>query len=196
MQQRPILEPADEALVSAVESLLLVAGGPVQVTALARVLETRPARIYAALQRLRESLRGGIRLQMSGGAAQLTTAPENASIVQRFAGTEKPAPLSRSALEALTVIAYRQPVTRGEIEAVRGVNSDRAVQTLLARGLIEERGHRESPGRPIEYVTTFGFLEYFGLGSIDDLPPLTLEMEDETQPASLGMRQRDTSETE
>jgi segregation and condensation protein B len=139
---------------------------------------------------LRCSLCSGIRLQVHGGKAQLVTAPENAAVVQRFLGTAKPPALSRAALEALTVIAYRQPVTRSEIEAARGVNSDRAVQTLLARGLIEERGQRETLGRPMQYGTTFGFLEYFGLASLDELPPLS-EEQPQDEP-DVGLRKPST----
>lgn len=176
----------DEArLLSAAESVLLVAGEPVTIAALAAALDQPRAGVVDLLDKLRTALRGGIRLQVHDGKAQLVTAPENAAVVQRFLGTAKPPALSRAALEALTVIAYRQPVTRSEIEAARGVNSDRAVQTLLARGLIEERGHRESIGRPMQYGTTFGFLEYFGLSSLDELPPVP-EPESPNAEPSLG----------
>jgi len=179
----------DDQLVSALESLLLVSPGPVSITALTIATGQTRARIAHALARLQARLAGGIRLQLHSGRAQLVTAPENAELVQRFLGTSKPAPLSRSALETVTVIAYRQPVTRAELEAARGVNSDRAIQTLLARGLIEELGKRHTLGRPTEYGTTFGFLEYFGLRSLDELPSLPQD-EDVADGAALGMRSR------
>lgn len=172
MKQTSPRAPADEPLLSALESTLLVAGGPVSVAALAHVLEVPKTDIVQLLQALGRELRRGIRLQVHADHAQLVTAPENVTVVQRYLGAVKPPALSRPALEALTVIAYKQPITRSEIEAARGANSDRAVQTLLARGLIEERGHRQTLGRPMEYGTSFGFLEYFGLDSLEELPPL------------------------
>lgn len=124
------------------------------------------------------------------GHAQLVTAPENVEAVQRFLGTVRPPALSRAALETLALIAYRQPITRSEIEMARGVNSDRVVQTLIARGLIDERGRRPTLGRPMEYGTTFAFLEYFGLGSLEDLPPLNAEEVPHAEPEMLGMLSR------
>lgn len=178
----------DEALDSALESLLLVAGGPVAISALASATGRPRQHIAAALDRLHHALRRGIRLQIQGEHAQLVTAPENIEIVHAFLGTEKPPALSRAALETLTVIAYRQPVTRPEIEAIRGVNSDRAVLTLMARGLIEERGHRAALGRPMQYGTGLGFLEYFGLASLEDLPPLPEADVPEVDPGTIGLR--------
>lgn len=168
----PTVARADDRLRSELESLLLVAGGPVSVFALARVTGVPRAQVAALLTEFQRTWRGGIRLQLHEGEARLVTAPENVEIVHRYLGTARPPPLSPAVLEALTVVAYRQPVTRGEIEATRGANSDRAVQTLLARGLIEERGPKPTLGRPMRYGTTFGFLEYFGLDSLDDLPPV------------------------
>jgi segregation and condensation protein B len=182
--------PADQALASAIESVLLVAGSPVSTRDLASVLATRRADVIAALALVRERLRGGIRLQEAGDSMQLVTAPENAGAVRHYLGLDRPAPLSRPALETLAIVAYRQPVTRPEIEAARGVNSDRAVQTLIARGLIEAKGHRTTPGRPAEYVTSLGFLEHFGIASLDQLPPLHPEVEEANalQPTQLGLR--------
>lgn len=180
--------PADGSLLSALESLLLVAGEAAPVSALAKALEQPRARVEAALRELQASLRGGIRLQLHDGMAQLVTAPENAEVVQRYLGATKPPGLSRAALETLSLVAYKQPITRSEIEAVRGVNSDRVVQTLLARGLIEECGRRDTLGRPTEYGTTFGFLEYFGLRSLEELPPLQEEEVKRVDPAALGLR--------
>ena len=181
-------EPYDAHLTSALESVLLVATEPVTVTALAAALQQPRARVLGALHVLGDVLTGGIRLQVDRGRAQLVTSPENAEVVQRFLGISRPPALSRSAMEVLAVVAYRQPVTRPEIEAVRGVSSDRTVQTLLARGLIEELGRRDTVGHPIEYGTTFGFLEYFGLSSLDVLPPLEGDEPQYVDPSSLGIR--------
>jgi segregation and condensation protein B len=181
----------DDAQLSAgLESVLLAAAGPVSVAELARLFAVSRSRILAALTGLSADLTRGIRLQVHGDRAQLATAPEFSEVVQRFLGTTKPPPLSRSALETLSVVAYRQPVTRPEIEHLRGVNSDRAVESLLARGLIEERGRRDTVGRPMEYGTTFGFLEYFGLTSLEELPPLPADEPSQAAPGLLGLRDR------
>ena len=187
--QTPLPEPADDQL-SAIESILLVSGGPVSLASLATALATPKSRLTALLLRLQEELLPrGIRLQLSEGNAQLVTAPENVEMVQRFLGTARTPALSRPALETLTIIAYHQPATRAEIESLRGVNSDRAVLTLLARGLIEVRGERQTVGRPREYGTGFGFLEYFGLASLDDLPPLESEpSQEEVSASGIGLR--------
>jgi segregation and condensation protein B len=140
------------------------------------------------MELLAARLVSGIRLQIHDNKVQLVSAPENSAIVQRFLGAVKMSPLSRQALEALAVVAYHQPVTRAEVEAMRGVNSDRALHTLLARGLIEERGQRKTIGRPQEFGTTFTFLEYFGLASLQDLPPLDEKPKLEADPRALGMR--------
>ena len=103
---------------------------------------------------------------------QLVTAPEVAPIIEKFLGVNGSGHLSAAALETLAIIAYRQPITRPAIEAVRGVNCDGVIQTLVARGLIQEVGRQETAGRPILYATTFEFLQNFGLRDTDDLPPL------------------------
>jgi segregation and condensation protein B len=178
----------DEKVLSTVESLLLVAGGPASLASLAEATGIPKRDINAVMTVLAQRLDRGIRLQVHDGQAQLVTAPENEEAVHHFLGTTRPSPLSRPALEALATIAYRQPVTRAEVQAARGVNSDRAIQTLLARGLVEECGQRGSPGRPTQYVTTFGFLEYFGLSSLDDLPAFTGEAPEIANPIQLGLR--------
>jgi segregation and condensation protein B len=110
------------------------------------------------------------------GGYQLRTRPEYASYL-RLLHRERPLRLSRAALETLAVVAYRQPVTRAEIEAVRGVEVDAVIRSLLDRQLVRIAGHREVPGRPMLYATTKRFLEVFGLGRLDDLPTLR-EMEE------------------
>lgn len=156
-----------------IESILFVADRPVAVTELSRALDlSRPA-VDRALESLAEDcLARGVRLQRNNGHVQLVSAPESAPAVQRFLGLEDSARLSRAALEALSIIAYRQPITRPEIDDLRGVNSDGVLRTLLARGMTEPVGQRETVGHPIEYGTTFRFLEYFGIPSLEALPPL------------------------
>jgi segregation and condensation protein B len=130
----------------------------------------------------------GIRLQRHGDHVQLVTAPEAAAAVERFLGLDVTVRLSNAALETLAVIAYRQPVTRAQIEQVRGVSADRAIATLLAHGLIEEVGRLETVGRPALFGTTVEFLEHFGLRSLADLPPLPDEQEPDDPPLGQSLR--------
>lgn len=188
MADRDRNEPGDVDLAGAIEAVLLVAGGPVGIRALASATGTRRPEVLAALGRLRGRLLGGTRIQLDAEAAQLVTAPEYADAVRAYLGSEKPPALSRAALETAAAVAYRQPVTRSEIEQVRGVNSDRVLQTLLARGLVEELGRRNTVGSPMEYGTSFAFLEYFGLASLDDLPPISSSDLLPVDAGTLGMR--------
>ena len=159
-----------------VESLLFVADEPVSVGQLAGVLESTPEQIEEALGELEAVLQErGLRLQRMGGQCQLVTAPEAAPYVERFLGLGERRRLSQAALETLAIIAYRHPVSRPEIEAIRGVNCDSVLRTLLVSGLIEEVGRAPAPGRPILYAPTFAFLQHFGLQRPEDLPPLENE---------------------
>ncbi len=116
--------------------------------------------------------RRGLRIIRRADRVHLTTAPEAAGHIEKFLGLDLSTKLSTAALETLAVIAYRQPLTRGDIEAIRGVNCDGVLKTLLARALIEPVGRLEQPGRPFLYGTTLQFLQYFGLEGLDRLPPL------------------------
>ena len=165
--------PAPPNLAALVEGLLFVAEEPVSLKRLAQVLEAPPEAVEAALQELEITYRErGLRVQRVKDRVQLVTAPSLAAYVERFLGLERRGRLSQAALETLSIIAYRQPITRAQIEAIRGVNSDGVRRTLLRKGLIEEVGRADTIGRPILYGTTFAFLQYFGLESLDDLPPL------------------------
>lgn len=161
------------------ESVLFVASGPVSTGRLAQTLDTTPAVIESVLRTLEQTYQHrGIRLQRSGSAVQLTSAPECAYIIERFLGLELTTRLSQAALEVLAIIAFMQPVTRPRIDQVRGVNSDSSLRTLLSQGLIEEVGRMETPGRPILYGTTPDFLQHFGLSSLNELPPLDQDEEE------------------
>lgn len=160
-------------LAAKIESLLFVSTGGVTISQLAMALEATPAEVEKGLLELeRQYQERGLRLQRHNQFFQLTTAPEAAPAVERFLGIEATAKLSRAGLEVLSIIAYEQPVTRPEIDAIRGVNSEGALKSLLGKGLIQEAGRAERPGRPILYITTPDFLGYFGLNSLKDLPPL------------------------
>lgn len=161
------------------ESLLFVASGPVSLHRLARALDTSPAAVRGLLRALEVDYgQRGLRLQWSGNEVQLTTVPQAAAVVERFLGLETSSRLSQAALEVLAIVAYMQPATRPEIDDIRGVNSDGALRTLLSKGLLEEVGRRETPGRPILYGTTPEFLQYFGLTSLAELPPLARDEEE------------------
>lgn len=167
--------PAGLELQALLESLLFVAPAPTPVERLAQVIGQPLETIETALADLSAACEAGgrgLRLLRKGERVHLTTAPQASAYIERFLGLDLTSKLSNAALETLAVIAYRQPLTRAQIEAVRGVNCDGVLRTLLARELIEPVGRLEQAGRPILYGTTEQFLHYFGLGSLDRLPPL------------------------
>ena len=169
----PFDEPTAEELPGLLEALLFVADGPVVEATLARTLGVTPGKVRRGLNTIRDGLDGrGIRLQSGPEGVQLITAPEAAAVVEHFLGLESSRRLSTAALETLAVIAYRQPVTRAAIEAIRGTSSDGVLATLRARGLVERVGRADGPGRPGLYGTTQRFLEHFGLEQADHLPGL------------------------
>lgn len=179
MQEQNRLVLKEISMTALLESVLFVASGPLSVGRLAKVLETTPAVIDNLLHELEKDYRDrGIRLQWSGSEVQLTTAPESSHVIERLLGLELTTRLSQAALEVLAIIAFMQPATRPQIDQIRGVNSDSSLRTLLGQGLIEEVGRLEGPGRPILYGTTPEFLQYFGLGSLDELPNLPNEEEE------------------
>ncbi|OJX41395.1 MAG: SMC-Scp complex subunit ScpB [Chloroflexi bacterium 44-23] len=164
-------------LVTSIEAILFASGIPVSSTQLADALKCDIHEIENALLSLEHDLSQGrgIHLQRFGGKVQLTTAPEFSSEIETFLGLEATSRLSRAALETLSIIAYRNPITRPGIDSIRGVNSDGVLKSLLLKGLIEEVGRTEGPGRPILYAVTSLFLQHFGLSSLDDLPELEIE---------------------
>jgi segregation and condensation protein B len=158
-----------------IESLLFVASSPTEVSHLARVFRLDEPAIEAALATLAASCvseHRGLSLQRRGNHVLLTTVPEAGPHIERFLGLDLTTKLSQAALESLALIAYRQPTTRTQIEAIRGVNCDGVLRTLLARGLVEPVGRLEQAGRPFLYGTTFQFLQYFGLDDLNQLPSL------------------------
>jgi len=163
------------------EAMLFVAAEPVTTSQLAAALDVSNSVVERGLNELGASLASrGLRLQRHAGRVQLTTAPELAELIERFLGLEATSHLSRAAMETLAIIAYQQPVTRPQIDAIRGVNSDSMMKSLLNKGLILESGRADGPGRPILYSTTPEFLQHFGLNSILEMPPLARSEEEET----------------
>jgi segregation and condensation protein B len=159
------------------EALLFIAERPLATAELAELGGVPRLQAEATLSALGERLDEdgrGIRLQHHDDAWQLVTAPEVGARLATYAAREE-ARLTPAALEALAVVAYRQPCTRGDVERVRGVDSDYVIRSLMHRRLIAEVGRRDTPGRPVLFATTFTFLERFGLTSLDDLPPLSTD---------------------
>lgn len=160
----------------AMEAMLFANGEPVEAGRLAEAMRITPEEAQDLLRTLqgeydaRES--GMVLLRFEGDRWQLTTRPYYGDIVKRILDTRHNAPLSPAALEVLAVIAYNQPVSRSFIEQVRGVDSSSTVTKLLERGLIEEAGRLDLPGKPVAFRVTDTFLRVFGLGSLADLPPL------------------------
>lgn len=166
---------AERPLLSTLESLLFVADAPVEPARLAQALRSSLAEVNAALTQLRaeyESHNRGMRLQERNGKVQLVTNPAAAQAVEEFLSLDLTTKLSGPALETLAIIAYRQPVTRTQIEAVRGVDCSGMVRKLEQQGLVEEVGRLETPGRPILYGVTDLFLQHFGLTHLEELPAL------------------------
>lgn len=176
MSDQPIAEP-NQKLIARLEALLFVAPGSVTSAQLAAALEIEISLVELGLEYLQNQYlsnpQSGIRLQEHHGRYQLTSDPVHSLDIERFLGLEATSRLSRAALETLAIIAYQQPVTRPSIDAIRGVNSDGVLKSLLSKGLVQEVGRAEKPGRPILYSSTSEFLQHFGLSSLKELPPLT-----------------------
>ena len=167
-----------------IESVLFVAETPVTAGELAEVLEVPLAEVETALERLQVSLRDsgrGVVLRNVAGGWRLYSHPEAKPYLERFAATERAARLTSAALETLAVVAYKQPVSRGQVSEIRGVDSEHAMGTLERRGLIEATGRAQGPGQAILYGTTELFLEKLGINDVGELPPLA----DHVPPASV-----------
>ncbi len=164
----------DAELFAAIEAMLFVSGEAVTIPDLARALEIAPFQLEEALDRMAEQMsaqRRGLKLKRFGEHVQLTTSAELKPFIEKLLQPIQKQSLSQSALETLAIVAYRQPVTKLEIEQIRGVKCDYSVQSLLNKRLIVEVGRRDTVGRPILYGTTDEFLSHFGLRALDELPP-------------------------
>ena len=164
-----------ESLIPVLEAILFASGDPVSVERLEKALDTPADDILEALRTLQDRLaydRAGIRLSQMEDAWQFTTAPEHAAAVRKALETRRPPSLSGAALEVLAIVAYRGPVTRAFVEKVRGVDSTYTVSSLCDRGILEEAGRLEVPGRPILYRLSAAALRILGISSLSELPPL------------------------
>ena len=162
------------------EAILFSQGQPVKTQFLAQLIEQpqeQTVLLLEALQKKYESPQSGIQLMKAGDSWVLTTKPVYAAYIGQALELSRQVPLSRSAMEVLSIIAYKQPISRGYIDSIRGVDSAHLVHTLLEKSLIEEAGRLDVPGRPILYRTTELFLRSFQLTSLEDLPPLPEEYE-------------------
>ena len=170
--------------IGALEAMLFANAEPVETARLADALRLSTEECEALLTRLQtrydETESGLALLRFEGGRWQMTTRPYYGEMVKRILDTRRNAPLSPAALEVLAVIAYNQPVSRSFIEQVRGVDSSSTVTKLLEKGLIEEAGRLDLPGKPVAFQVTDTFLRVFGLGSLADLPPLHGEVGEDT----------------
>ena len=170
------------SLAAKIEAMLFVSAEPVPVAQLSQALDVTVSVVERGLKELDEILSTrGLRLQRNAGRVQLTTAPELAELIELFLGLDATTHLSRAALETLAIIAYQQPCTRPQVDAIRGVNSDGMMKSLLSKGLVQESGRADGPGRPILYSTTPEFLQHFGLSSITELPPLAVPAEPDNE---------------
>ncbi len=162
----------DLSKLAALEAVLFMAAEPIGAAELAEIIGVTPAEVEALAAELGVLFEDrGVQLARVAGGYQVSTRPEYGPFVAKLHKPER-FRLSRAAFETLAIIAYKQPVTRPEMEAVRGVNADSAVDTLMQYQLIREAGRKDAPGRPMQYQTTESFLGYFGLNSVKDLPPI------------------------
>ena len=172
--ERPPIELTEAAL----EALLFVAERPLSRREIAQLAGTDRESVDARLGDLEVALRDrGVRLVVDGDRVELATSPDGGVLVARYVGADA-IRLSPASLETLAIVAYRQPITKSAVERIRGVDSDYTIRTLLHRRLVVELGRSDAPGRPFLYGTGFEFLERFGLHSLEELPPLDVDVAD------------------
>jgi segregation and condensation protein B len=176
MSAEPAREPVSrDPRLRDLEAVLFVADEPLTSAVLAQAMEADRAAVEELLERLAreyEEAGSGLVLRRIAGGWRLYTHPDAAPVVERFVLSSRHTRLTRAALETLAIVAYKQPVTRHQVTAIRGVSSDGVLTALVDRGLLAEVGREEGPGRPILYGTTPQFLERLGLDSVADLPSL------------------------
>ncbi|KOC55604.1 segregation and condensation protein B [Clostridium botulinum] len=159
-----------------IESLLFASGNPLDIKEIAHIIASSTEYTYNLLEDMKKNYNEnsrGISLINMKEEYSLVTKPENSHYLQKLLKTNNRQALSRAALEALAIIVYKQPITRIEIDEIRGVKSDKAIQTLVEKEIIKEAGRKKVPGRPIMYATTGEFLKYFGLEDLNQMPTLS-----------------------
>ncbi len=164
----------DAQLLAAVEAILFSAGEPMETERLAQMLQTSESMVRCLMVKLRERYaapESGLQLLCLEDRWQIGTKEDFAPLIRTALETKRMQPLSNAAMEALTIVAYNQPVSKGFVERVRGIDSSSVVNSLVDKGLLEEAGRIDVPGRPIAYRTTPLFLRTFGLSSLEELPP-------------------------
>lgn len=172
-----------EDIKNIIEAILFVAEKPVNIKEFAKLTGSINIDVQKALLSLINDYKSrGLRIIRKGDYFHLVTAPETAKYVGKYLNEELQKELGDAALEALAIITYKQPITRMEIEKIRGVNCDAILRTLQIKGLICEVDRKDAPGKPILYGTTFEFLQYLGVESTDELPKLAKEEEDKIKP--------------
>jgi segregation and condensation protein B len=165
--------PENPQLNQTIEALLFVSTQPLSLKDLMRATKSSEDDVRAAIEVLRTKLRGrGVRLFENHNTFHLATAPEQNAAIERYLATSMRTELSKPALETLAIVAYKQPVTKGAIEAIRGVSSEQTIRNLLLRGLITEAGQSDTPGKPTLYRTSMRFLQHLGIQNIDEMATL------------------------
>jgi segregation and condensation protein B len=182
-----MVDPEPELDTRSLEALFFVSDEPLASSVLAQALEMDRRTVDAMCDRLAQQLddrQSGLVLRNVAGGWRLYTHPDTAQVVEQFVLSSRQARLTKASLETLAIVAYKQPVTRHQVNSVRGVNSDGVLRALVDRGLIEDAGREDAPGRPMLYATTPGFLERLGLPSLASLPSLAplLGTEPEAEP--------------
>ena len=173
--------------VGIVEAILFVTGNAVEKREICRAMEITEGELEETLDALESGYdfeRRGLRLLRFGAHVQLATRPDYAPYVEKLLQPVQKQSLSQAAMETLAVVAYRQPVTRAEVEQIRGVKCDYSLASLTQKGLIEEVGRKDTVGHPILFGTTDEFLNHFGISRLDQLPPLPQELQTQEEPAS------------
>ncbi len=170
---------------AAIEGLLFVKGSDgLTISEICNVLEANPEEVKNAIKELYQDYQSeerGIQLELLGQHFKLTTKKEHKEYYKKITQEEENSNLSQSALETLAIIAYNEPITRMEIDEIRGINSSYVLRKLMIKNLIQEVGKSDLPGRPKQYGVTNAFLDYFGLGGIDELPKIEIEHQEEEE---------------
>ena len=185
-----------DKMTGALEAVLFAAGEPVSVAELADLLQLDKPQVWELVSELKQSYEAesrGLMLRETAGRFQLVTKPVYYTVLLGL-GRKKEVKLTNASLETLAIVAFKQPVTRAEMEAIRGVKVDGVLNTLLDLGLVAEAGRKKALGNPILYATTEKFLMVFGLNSLEELPPLETKPEDEAEAAQQVLQLDNTLE--